>query len=490
MPRLFIFAIGGTGARVLRSLTLLLAAGIQPKDGQGTQYEIIPLIIDPDGANGNVAQTMKLLDNYRSVRKELDINPSNDCFFNGVISELSSLSGAAKSQGLEGYKLLIPNVDGSTFGQFIGYNQLSVKAHGGDGTKEFLEVLYTKKNLETSLEIGFQGYPNMGAVVLNQFGSMPAFQSFANAFNQGDRMFIISSIFGGTGAAGFPLLVKNLRSANPNLPKFSYINQAPLGAVAVQPYFNLPNSAQSPIDSKQFITKTKAALSYYESNLRGLNSLYYIGDEPQSVFENNPGGAFQKNQAHFVELVSALSIIDFLQNSNDQVIDNDHREFGTDQVAPTLHLTHLSRQTQDIINKPLTKFWLLIQYLKNELDSNNNAFNEPFYTTSPNISKITYSQTPFFKILNELTNEYHIWLDEMKKSQIGFEPFKGVVFDKIFDSVEGFKGKRKFLHGRDGNHIVKAINDQASNHRADSIPNKFIKGVSSALNEIIKEKIF
>lgn len=489
MPRLFVFAIGGTGARVLRSLTMLLSAGIQPKDSQGIQYEIIPLIIDPDGANGNVAQTMKLLDNYRSVRQELESNLSNDCFFNGVISELSSLSGAAKSQGLEGYKLLIPNVNGSTFGQFIGYNQLPVKAHGGDGTKEFLEVLYTKKNLETNLEIGFQGYPNMGAVVLNQFGSMPAFQSFANAFNQGDRIFIVSSIFGGTGAAGFPLLVKNLRSANPNLPNFNYINQATLGAVAVQPYFNLPNTTQSPIDSKQFITKTKAALTYYESNLRGLNSLYYIGDEPQSVFENNPGGAYQKNQAHFVELVSALSIFDFLQNSNGEVIDKDHREFGTEQVAPTLHLTHLSRQTQDIINKPLTKFWLLIQYLKNELVKDN-AFRQPFYTTSPSISKIDYSQTPFFKVLKELTSEYGIWLDEMKTSQIGFEPFKGVVFDKIFDSVEGFKGNRGFLSGRDDNHIIKAINNQANNHRADSISNKFIKGVSSALNEIIKEKIF
>lgn len=489
MPRLFVFAIGGTGARVLRSLTMLLSAGIQPKDSQSTQYEIVPLIIDPDGANGNVAQTMKLLDNYRSIRKELESNLPDGCFFNGVISELSSLSEVAKSQGLEGYKLLIPNVDGSNFGQFIGYNQLPVKAHGGDGTKELLEVLYTKKNLETNLEIGFQGYPNMGAVVLNQFGSMPAFQSFANAFNQGDRIFIISSIFGGTGAAGFPLLVKNLRSAYPNLPKFGYINKATLGAVAVQPYFNLPNTTQSPIDSKQFITKTKAALSYYESNLRGLNSLYYIGDEPQSVFENNPGGAYQKNQAHFVELASALSIFDFLKNSNSEVLDKDHREFGTDDIAPTLHLTHLSRQTQEIINKPLTKFWLLNQYLENELKKDD-AFSQPFYTTSPSISKISYSQTPFFKVLKELTSEYGIWLDEMKTSQIGFEPFKGVVFDKIFDSVEGFKGKRGFLSGRDDNHIIKAINNQASSHRSDSVPIKFIKGVSSALNEIIKEKIF
>ena len=38
----FVFGIGGTGARVLRSLTLLLASGVECKS------DIVPIIIDPD----------------------------------------------------------------------------------------------------------------------------------------------------------------------------------------------------------------------------------------------------------------------------------------------------------------------------------------------------------------------------------------------------------------------------------------------------------
>ena len=47
MKKLFLFAIGGTGERVLRSTTMLLAAGVPAFNG----YDIYPIIIDYDAAN-------------------------------------------------------------------------------------------------------------------------------------------------------------------------------------------------------------------------------------------------------------------------------------------------------------------------------------------------------------------------------------------------------------------------------------------------------
>ena len=44
MSKLFIFGIGGTGERVLRSFTMLLAAGVSSFD----QQEIYPIILDYD----------------------------------------------------------------------------------------------------------------------------------------------------------------------------------------------------------------------------------------------------------------------------------------------------------------------------------------------------------------------------------------------------------------------------------------------------------
>lgn len=52
MAKLYVFAIGGTGARVLRSLTMLLAAGVKINTD-----EIVPIIIDPDKGNGNMTDT-------------------------------------------------------------------------------------------------------------------------------------------------------------------------------------------------------------------------------------------------------------------------------------------------------------------------------------------------------------------------------------------------------------------------------------------------
>ena len=63
------------------------------------------------------------------------------------------------------------------------------------------------------MDIGFVGNPNIGSTVLNQFRYSDVFQAFAENFGANDRIFIVSSIFGGTGAAGFPILLKNIRGA-------------------------------------------------------------------------------------------------------------------------------------------------------------------------------------------------------------------------------------------------------------------------------------
>lgn len=53
MSKIFLFGIGGTGARVLRSLTMMLATGVK----LGVD-EIIPIIIDPDAANADLTRTV------------------------------------------------------------------------------------------------------------------------------------------------------------------------------------------------------------------------------------------------------------------------------------------------------------------------------------------------------------------------------------------------------------------------------------------------
>ena len=66
MSKLYVFGIGGTGSRVLRSLTMMLAAGV--KTGQDV---IVPVVIDPDSANADLTRTVALMNKYRTIRQSL-----------------------------------------------------------------------------------------------------------------------------------------------------------------------------------------------------------------------------------------------------------------------------------------------------------------------------------------------------------------------------------------------------------------------------------
>ena len=63
MAKIFVFGIGGTGERVMRSLTMLMASGAQAFDG----HEVYPIIIDYDQNNADKDRTVRLLQNYMEI---------------------------------------------------------------------------------------------------------------------------------------------------------------------------------------------------------------------------------------------------------------------------------------------------------------------------------------------------------------------------------------------------------------------------------------
>ena len=59
---------------------------------------------------------------------------------------------------------------------------------------------------------GFFGNPNIGSVVLYSLEDSPEFSTLQKKFQPGDRFFFVSSIFGGTGAAGYPTILQLLNN--------------------------------------------------------------------------------------------------------------------------------------------------------------------------------------------------------------------------------------------------------------------------------------
>ncbi len=428
LPRLFLFCIGGTGVRILKALTFLLASGVEIKASQ-----VIPIIIDPDASGGDLNRTVELLNKYRSIRKSLEF--SKNQFYHTDIQTLSSLDTTTKGSSMggvlppSGFKFNIDGTKDGKFRNFIAYDQLD------QSNKSLVDVLFSEDNLNAELKVGFKGNPHMGSVVLNQFKESNDFKYFAAHFNKNDRVFIMSSIFGGTGAAGFPLLVKNIREADRNLAGNEFLRNSIIGALSVLPYFGVKPNKKSKIDKGTFISKTKAALQYYADNLTGnnsLNAMYYLGDTPISNYDNHEGGTSQKNDAHLIELLSAMSIVDFMDMSpklatkDSRAIDPVYKEYGINGDVKNLSFRNLGQITRNRVMKGLTQYTYVNTYIRQQLES---SLNKMVWSkgSKPSATKIdsSFISGDFYSgDLQQFNARFMEWLMEMSRNQRGFTPFK------------------------------------------------------------------
>ncbi|MGN0222923.1 MAG: hypothetical protein ACI4AM_02730 [Muribaculaceae bacterium] len=309
--KLFLFAIGGTGERVLRSFTMLLASGVPTFHG----YDIYPIIIDYDKKNEDKNRTVELLKNYAEIQR----------LAYGKIGQIQGETTAAgvffdsklvNMRGLEDFvypfKPTAPNMQ---YREYIGYDTL---VDGNMITKELLESLYYTGNdseaeLNLNMEVGFKGNPNIGSVVFNTISNEPEFQQFLNIFDpqNGDKVVVIGSIFGGTGASGIPEIIKAIKTKK---------QAAQPAAIVVLPYFSPETKNGGTIKAERFNSKTKAALNFYEdSGIQGqIQATYYVGDFYPTVVPYAEGGTDQRNNANVVELIAAMMIEDFVSGRNAQ----------------------------------------------------------------------------------------------------------------------------------------------------------------------------
>ncbi len=291
----YVYFIGGTGARVLKSLTMLLASGVSI----GAGNSIVPIIIDYDAKNGDLKRSREMLDTYIKLHDAARYGDEELGFFRTPI-ELKE-------------KFSIVNVqldsERNTFEKYIDYSSLD------DTTRMLIRTLYDNSlgsdtELNLDLSVGFKGNPNIGSVVFNDYFRQKeyGYDEFATSVNAKDRVFIVGSIFGGTGASGLPQLVKKFSSST-----HTNLKEARLGACVVLPYFDVAPRDDSAINSMSFNSKTKAALTYYKQEINELmDEIYYIGCSYRGGrYDNVEGGDKQKNDAHMVEMLAAMSIVEF-----------------------------------------------------------------------------------------------------------------------------------------------------------------------------------
>lgn len=443
MKKVFVFCIGGTGIRVMKSVTMLMASGMSTNG-----YTVVPVILDPHLDLEEKKNLHTLLGSYQDIYNKSTNNGSLnhlDGFFNSEIATINELNNQLNdTQQASGSK--------EKFRSYICEANLAAD----DINNYFVQTLFSTKNLDSPLSVGFKGNPNVGTVVLGEMiEGADWFKAFKQHCEKDDRIFIISSIFGGTGASGYPLLEKKIKGAASQ----PAVKNALMGAVTVLPYYGLkdPSTTGSDIDSANFYTKTKAALAYYEKTVLS-DYLYYAGETSLiQVYENDEKK--QDDKAHFIELVAASALFDFLTREKPET-----QQFLTraiEDAKNSLDLVSLGSGYKEIVKRvadykllgtlinilPKESFFPLIK---------NRGFDDNFYKDAS------------FQALKRFTAIYDNWYDELSTNKRAFSPLNT-------DSLKNMEGwvKTVSLDAKDDSYyLLRMI--QASNANKDKThENKF-----------------
>ena len=446
MDNLYIFGIGGTGARVLRSFTMLMASGQETLDN----YNIYPIILDYDKDNGDTQIATECLTKYSQIQQSVWKN-ENVADFKGYFKpQLCKLKKAK-----EPFKMIYAPVgaDGQstgTYKEFIGYEQLGYDEANSKpdnivdttNTKLLLDSLYNNdpasddSELNLNMEVGFKGNPNIGSVVFHNIDhDCQEFEQFISMIKNGtdDRVIVIGSLFGGTGSSGVPEIVRKITSVKKDVR---------IGAILVLPYFAPTPKPGGTIRYDIFNSKTKAAINYYEasgllkydqlgklSNDSEIKSAYFIGDPQPTELDYNDGGQDQKNPANFVEFIGALSMLQFLQSNQ-----NACWKYGVGQYivgegvsVKQLFYSDLRDDVVGPIIRQMTSFTIAMKYyMFRVLEAGSNLKRRSYYS-SLNIGNIPVSNghvkhptntdkekmQELMANLEEFWQMYKQWLDEM-----------------------------------------------------------------------------
>jgi hypothetical protein len=343
MPRNFIIAIGGTGSRCAEAVIHLAAAGL-------FEQPIHLLVIDPDQNNGNTVAVRTLLDHYVALHRASQPKEASIVKFGLFKSELPGPTFFQPAINLDpntGAFLpatwSVPYLADRRFRDVIQF-----AAQDAD-IQEFLRLFYTDAEMEMALGGGYRGKPNVGSVALKQdltdtSTADRALHEFLRSLNtevqNGEaRVFVIGSVFGGTGAAGVPTIPALIRSLPDDVVTNDGRDRIRFGAALLSPYFSFPqkghqDSNEISTDSSLHPGRTQAALMYYSRIDTGYHHMYLVGSPARHRTNDHHVvlGDGQKNRSHYAELTAALAAADF---------------FSKRTIPPETHKLHFTNSLRD-----------------------------------------------------------------------------------------------------------------------------------------------
>lgn len=387
----FCYCIGGTGARIAEVAAHLCTMNML------NDKNITFIVVDKDEECGGTKRAKKVI-SYTEVISEIKGSDSNS----GRLcrSRLSSKEDGNPTKAPWNFTKAIENIQGNNNGNASLKNALG----GNNSDNEILfDAFYSKSEQDDPTSEGFYGHPSIGALMFkymmkntNDDIAEPVLNYLTKHTGDVVKVFIIGSVFGGTGASVFSNLAAHIRDKSSGMNNIN--NRLLISGVLLLPYFSFGASTNGNprINDMEFFAKSRTALEQYsmdnfmrnldaDGNYKGnFDTIYICGQNPlHKVGKYSEGGSTQENHFDLVDLIAAYAMVDFfkkdfMQAGNNGGIDNqkigkiyEYRLHIGDNLNQVLG-EHLSGNLAENLSKMLLFAAFVITKVYAPFKSNNN----------------------------------------------------------------------------------------------------------------------
>lgn len=337
----FVLGIGGTGMRCIESLIHLCAMGMFD------DTEIQLLALDTDKNNGNFSRLKEVKEAYLNAKGMDKANrvTHKDTFF---------------SANIKYYEFSPDYEKKSTFKAVFNY----IDTHYNHREQADLADLVLSENVEDfNLRHGYRAQTHLGSMMMYhsiiEAAKSPLsceLKSFLSELikasqNGQPRVFILGSVFGGTGASSIPIIPQAISKAAEIMSNgaANVLKSAYFGSTLLTAYFSFRAPSGNELSnqkiiatSDKFALNSQVAMMFYDDDttvkstyqkfyMMGTSGLEWdpMQRENDKITETITGGEQQKNDSHYIELLAACAALDFY-NTEESALQQNKEHNKTD----------------------------------------------------------------------------------------------------------------------------------------------------------------
>jgi len=331
----FVLGIGGTGMRCIESLVHLCAMGMFD------DTDLHLLALDTDKDNGNFKRLKDLKEAYLGVKglPENKRAAHSETFFSANIK----------------YYQFSPNYEDKCSFKVVFHYDDAAERNTEQRQTDLADLVFTNDVEEFNLRHGYRAQTHLGSMMMyrsiveaakdERSSDLKKFlQSLISVCEEGSspRLFILGSVFGGTGASSIPVIPKALSDAVTSLSRgnINLYRSAYFGSTLLTSYFTfkLPSDTEQKnqkivASSDKFALNSQAAMMFYNDDttvkqtyqrfyMMGTTEMKWDVQSKKKENETITGGKEQENPSHYIELLAACAAWDFFQMPEDELKTN------------------------------------------------------------------------------------------------------------------------------------------------------------------------